>query len=300
MTELTTEALNTQQRLKRAMQMRRLKERMAHAREISRHRLADAKKISQRALRDARTAVRVRLVGERGKHYADLSDAEKYQIDLQMEKKRALIRKLAERLVQGERTKEAERFHKMLVHDRMDESLEIDNILSEAVQAVQKTIVTPTHIKNIASIIEGSGILLPDAVQVFVEEYALTENEQDAYDAVSLFEATVIQRNFNRWAYRDREKKSVRGLTRRRLTTSGDERTRQQKHNMGYSARTLRQSASSLPKWKQRQPGFPPRDLAVTPSPTRQSVRVAASKKENEIELNKAKSTRHIIGGFKN
>jgi hypothetical protein len=96
---LLDEALNVQQRIKRAAIMRRYEAKIQRAKQIAQKRLAPAKNIKKRAYAIARERVRVRLIGKRGAEYQTLGPSEKMMIDRQLDKKANLIKRLALRLI---------------------------------------------------------------------------------------------------------------------------------------------------------------------------------------------------------
>jgi phosphopantetheine adenylyltransferase len=105
--ETIDEALSVEQRRKRAMIMRRLEPKIKRARERAQSRLADSSHIRGRAAKKARNLIRRRLAG--GKNYADMTPAEKVQIDNRMKSRATAIVKLTNRLINRTRQAEFER-----------------------------------------------------------------------------------------------------------------------------------------------------------------------------------------------
>lgn len=91
--------LNVQQRMKRGLIMRRNKPKMERMKELSKKRPASNDKIKKRAYAQARQIVRTRYAGKYGANYENLSTSEKIAIDRAIDKKQALIKKLALRLI---------------------------------------------------------------------------------------------------------------------------------------------------------------------------------------------------------
>ncbi len=100
------EVLDITQRQKRAMILRAHKAKIERARELAKHRLAPEKNIKKRAYAQARQIVRKRFAGARGAEYEKLGPSEKIAIDRAIEKKQAMIKKIALRLIP--RVKQAE------------------------------------------------------------------------------------------------------------------------------------------------------------------------------------------------
>lgn len=109
---LDERTLTLQQRRKRSLQMRRYKTKIARGRERAKRRMASQDKLKVRARRHAIALVRRRFAGAKGGEYKDLSPGEKIQVDRRIEKKQAIIDKIAKRLMPKERKAEVERLKK--------------------------------------------------------------------------------------------------------------------------------------------------------------------------------------------
>lgn len=104
--ELEERVLDLQQRRKRALIMRRYKGKIMRGRALARRRMAREKNLRMRAQRMARNIVRKRVAGARGSNYQQLAPTDKMQVDRLVDKKVALVQKLAKRLYP--RVKQAE------------------------------------------------------------------------------------------------------------------------------------------------------------------------------------------------
>lgn len=96
--EDVSEALTVQQRLRRAVTMKRNAKKLENARRIARHRLAKAIQMRRRALKRARSMMRTRLAGQRGLDYKSLSTGDKIAIDRMTDKRKRQIIKMANRI----------------------------------------------------------------------------------------------------------------------------------------------------------------------------------------------------------
>ncbi len=114
MDELDEKVLDITQRQKRAMILRRYHAKVERARELSQKRLAPEKNIKKRAYAQARQIVRKRFAGARGAEYEKLGPSEKIAIDRAIEKKQALIKKLALRLIPRVKQAEAKRLQSFM------------------------------------------------------------------------------------------------------------------------------------------------------------------------------------------
>ena len=103
------EVLDIQQRQKRAMIIRRYKTKIERAKEVAKSKMAPDKTIKKRAYAQARQIVRKRYAGQRGAEYEKLGPSEKMAIDRAIEKKQALIKKIALRLIPKVKQAEAKR-----------------------------------------------------------------------------------------------------------------------------------------------------------------------------------------------
>ena len=93
------EVLNLQQRQARKMIMRRYQNKIERAKELAKKRMAPDKNIKKRAYAEARQIVRKRFAGKKGAEYEKLGPSEKISIDRAIEKKQALIKRIALRLL---------------------------------------------------------------------------------------------------------------------------------------------------------------------------------------------------------
>ena len=130
-TEELDEVMTHQQRLARGRQMKRLAPKLARLRKIKRKRKADAATLQKRAAKAAIQAVRKKLAGERGKNYKALSPSEKITIDKMVQKKQALVQKLAKKLLPKVRQSEAERVKK--AREMKKEDIDFDALFEAAV-----------------------------------------------------------------------------------------------------------------------------------------------------------------------
>lgn len=103
------EALNIQQRQKRAIIMRRYKSKIERAREVAKHKVASEQNIRKRSYAQARQIFRKRLAGDHGAEYEKLGPSEKIAIDKMLDSKGKAIKKLALRLIPRVKKAEYER-----------------------------------------------------------------------------------------------------------------------------------------------------------------------------------------------
>jgi hypothetical protein len=92
-------ALTIQQRQARARILQRIEPKLQRAREVAKKKIATDAQLKNRAMIKARDLLKKRLAARRDVDYADLSTSEKIQVDKAVEKKVALIKKIAQRLL---------------------------------------------------------------------------------------------------------------------------------------------------------------------------------------------------------
>ena len=98
--ELINERVMTlMQRRKAGIKMRRLRFKIARMRKLKKKRMATGDMLTRRARRQARTMIRKRLGGAKGAKYSSLSPSEKIQLDKRIEGKKAIINKIAKRML---------------------------------------------------------------------------------------------------------------------------------------------------------------------------------------------------------
>jgi hypothetical protein len=93
--------------------MKKLAPKMAKARARNAKRMADPRQLKQRAQKAAINAVRKKVAGKKGLNYANLSPSDKMNVDKLVQKKSALIAKIAKKSLPIVRKKEQERLAKM-------------------------------------------------------------------------------------------------------------------------------------------------------------------------------------------
>lgn len=101
--------LTQAERRSRSLAMRRRGPMLKIKKEIASHRMAGEDTLERRARIEARDRFRVRAAGLRGKHYSELTAAEKIEIDRLIDNKSTAIHKLAKRLIPKIRKAERDR-----------------------------------------------------------------------------------------------------------------------------------------------------------------------------------------------
>ena len=112
--DLNERVLDITQRQKRARILRVHQQKIERARELAKKRMAPEKNIKKRAYAQARQIVRRRFAGARGAEYEKLGPSEKMAIDRAIEKKQALIKKIALRLIPRVKQAEQQRLHSFM------------------------------------------------------------------------------------------------------------------------------------------------------------------------------------------
>lgn len=198
--------LNIAQRKKRALTMRRFKNKMKIHRKRQAKRIATRERVGKRSRRAAIRVLRKRLAGQkRGGSYADLSSAEKMVIDKRVRQRQGLVTKLAKRLMPKVRKQEHARLkssHKRKTNEAFErEELTMitfgdERSLLEVVDVFLNRIEGPPQIsekayKNLVRKSEQSGVPLDEIIDVYtsgLREFDLTRTpEQAAFGKVNLY-----------------------------------------------------------------------------------------------------------------
>lgn len=106
---LNEAVLTLQQRQKRKMIMRNIKFKLVRARKIAAQRMANKQKLKVRAQKMARDIARKKFAGERGAKYHELGPSDKIAVDKLIDKKGAVIKRIASRLFPIVQRKEVQR-----------------------------------------------------------------------------------------------------------------------------------------------------------------------------------------------
>ena len=93
------EVLSRAGRIKRGLMMRRIKHKVQRKKAMMRKKMATVDMLSRRSRRHAVRLVRKRFMGKKGENYAKLGMSDKIMIDKRMESKKAIIVKIAQRLL---------------------------------------------------------------------------------------------------------------------------------------------------------------------------------------------------------
>jgi hypothetical protein len=108
--KLDERVIDYQERRKRAMTIRKYKNKLKLARVRSEKRLADSSHLEARARKAAIMLIRRKFAGKQGADYANLSPSAKIAVDKKIEPKKRLIAKIAARILPKIRQKEIARF----------------------------------------------------------------------------------------------------------------------------------------------------------------------------------------------
>ena len=105
--------LSISQRKAIGRRMKKLAPKLQRIKKMKAKKMAGAEVIQKRAQKAAIAAVRKKVAGERGEKYAELPPGDKIQVDRLVQKKSALIQKLAKKLIPATRKKEVARLQSL-------------------------------------------------------------------------------------------------------------------------------------------------------------------------------------------
>ena len=126
--------LTVQQRVAIGRRMKKLAPKMARARKIKAKRMADPRQLKIRSQKAAMAIVRKKVAGEKGANYKNLSPSDKMNVDKMVQKKSALIQKIAKKQLPLIRKKEQERLKTL----RGGSKTEQFNLTEDAENALRK------------------------------------------------------------------------------------------------------------------------------------------------------------------
>lgn len=106
---LVEAVVSLQQRMRRAIAMRKNKARLTRARNIARKRMAGKGQLSRRAMKRAKNILRQRLAGSQGAKYKNLSKAQKIAVDKMVERRKKAIKRIALKIAPRIRSDELKR-----------------------------------------------------------------------------------------------------------------------------------------------------------------------------------------------
>ena len=173
------EVLNMQQRMKRRAIMRRLKSKIKRGRMVAQRRKASPEKLKKRAQRKAKELIRKRLAGQRGANYSKLPVSARMAIDKKVEGKKAVISRLAKRLMPKVRSAEAKRFRDRTAKKTNEELIPL---LMSIVEQVEYETINENVEKNLVKKSERYGIPLDEVKKMYIDCrscYYLGERELD-------------------------------------------------------------------------------------------------------------------------
>ena len=118
--------LTLQQRRKRALTMRKFKNKIKLARQKSMRKAATMEKLKNRARKKAINIIRAKVAGKKGANYNQLSPGEKMMIDKRVAKKKAVINKIAKRMIPTLRKLDLQRLSGKKVNEEFESMLSLD------------------------------------------------------------------------------------------------------------------------------------------------------------------------------
>lgn len=155
--ELVIEAATLQNRVKRAIIMRRYRKKIERAKEIARKRIAGKKNLKRRSMKQAKDILRKRVAGQRGASYAKLSPQDKISVDKLIDNKKAAIKKIAGRIYNRVKQNEFRRFAsatsgKAVQRVAMPVNASLEMSLRDRIALQEKSITTETPINILAEV----------------------------------------------------------------------------------------------------------------------------------------------------
>ena len=179
------EVLTLQQRRKRKLTMRRIKNKIKRGRRIAQRKLATPEKIKTRAQRKAKEEVRKRIAGKRGVNYKSLSMSQRIQIDKMVEKRKNLIQKLAKRLLPKVKKAERERLKKFRQRKSSNEEINLISQLSPIIESVERYKLSENIHQNLQKKSKRYGVPLEELKQAYIEYKKTYVNEKETFQSLN-------------------------------------------------------------------------------------------------------------------
>lgn len=176
------EVLSVQQRLKKRMIMRRIKNKIKIGRKRAKYKMANKSKLTTRAGKQARQLMRNRLAGSLGKNYRSLKPAAKVMIDKKLDSKKAVIKRLAKRLMPKVKKAEMERLKQ--ARKSRNEDLEYLTVVNKILNEIELENISLKVEKNLQRKSEKYNVNLEELRQKYVF-YRQVSNEQETFQAIN-------------------------------------------------------------------------------------------------------------------
>jgi hypothetical protein len=144
--------------------------------------MADQKKLKNRAQKQARQILRGKLAGKIGQDYKKLGFSQRAQVDKKLSNKKAVIARLAKRLLPKVRKAEMSRLSQARKTRR--ENYDIMNVVYGFYETEYKKIITEKIEKNLRRKSEKYNVCYEDLKEAFLE-YRNTMSAQETFDAIN-------------------------------------------------------------------------------------------------------------------
>jgi nicotinic acid mononucleotide adenylyltransferase len=176
------EVLNLQQRIKKRMVMKRIKNKIKIGRRKAKFRMANKTKLTGRAQKQARQMLRGRLAGSLGKNYKNLGLSQRAQIDKKLEGKKAVIARLAKRLMP--KVKKAEMTRLSKARKTRNEGFEQLAVIESVYDVVMSENITEKVERNLMKKSEKYGVNFEELKDKYLA-YKGIMNENATFDAIN-------------------------------------------------------------------------------------------------------------------
>jgi nicotinamide mononucleotide adenylyltransferase len=176
------EVLNLQQRIKKRMVMKRIKNKIKIGRKKAKFRMANKTKLTARAQKKAREMLRGRLAGSLGKNYKKLGLSQRAQIDKKLEGKKAIISRLAKRLMP--KVKKAEMTRLSNVRKTRNEEIEQLAVIESVYDTVMSEHITERVERNLMKKSEKYGVNFEELKDKYLA-YKSEMSENATFNAIN-------------------------------------------------------------------------------------------------------------------
>lgn len=176
------EVLSIQQRLKKKAMMKRIKSKIKLGRRRAKYKVANKDKLTVRSQKKARELIRQRVAGALGKKYKSLPLAGRMQVDKKVEKKKALIKTLAKRMMPKVRKAEMERVKQ--ARKSRNEQYEMLSVIESVYDVVKNEEITNKVERNLVKKSEKYGVQFEELKEKYLS-YRQFANESETFQAIN-------------------------------------------------------------------------------------------------------------------
>ena len=184
------EVLTLQQRMKRKMMFRRIKNKVKIGRERAKRRMAPREKLKRRAQKKARELIRRKIAGKQGENYKNLPLASRAAIDKKLEKKKAIISRIAKRLIpkvtKAERDRLASYRQSKLQKEEYYCDVDYLKTVNEMLYVIEKDRITESIERNLQKKSEKYGLSFVEIKEMYLNHKLGNKGVNETFQSLNV------------------------------------------------------------------------------------------------------------------